>query len=200
MTTPSTAPSTEVKFLFFSELLKRPVCMGKITDRIGRLTDLVCRIAEPYPEAVGIYLEHGWGRPSEFIPMEKVIRIDPDAIFVAKPDSGDTFPPFVDQPGWILLNDHLMGRTVLDMDGRRVEVVNDVHLVEAHNRLVLVHVDISFNGFLRKWGLGRLMWSKDRLISWRYIQPLSLEDAGATDAVMPRSAHAVCEAVDSPAA
>jgi len=37
-------------------------------------------------------------------------------------------------------------------------------------------VDISFNGFLRKWGLERFATAKDQLISWRYVQPLSVED------------------------
>ena len=69
-----------------------------------------------------------------------------------------------------------MGQTILDIDGRRTEVVNDVHLLESKGRMVLVHVDISFNGFLRKWGLGRLTWIKDQFISWRYVQPLSVED------------------------
>ena len=31
----------------------------------------------------------------------------------------------------MLLNEHLMGKTILDMDGRRTEVVNDVHLLES---------------------------------------------------------------------
>ena len=44
-------------------------------------------------------------------------------------------------------------------------------------------VDLSFNGFLRRWGLGRLHWVKDHLISWKYVQPLSLEDAVPTDRV-----------------
>jgi magnesium transporter len=42
--------------------------------------------------------------------------------------------------------------------------------------MILVHVDISFNGFLRKWGLDRFATAKDQLISWRYVQPLSVED------------------------
>ena len=74
-----------------------------------------------------------------------------------------------------------MGKTILDMDGRRTEVVNDVHLLESKGRMVIVHVDISFNGFLRKWGLGGLHVLKDRFISWKYVQPLSLEDAVASD-------------------
>ncbi|MFB3886080.1 MAG: magnesium transporter MgtE N-terminal domain-containing protein [Thermodesulfobacteriota bacterium] len=171
------------RFLYFSELVKLPICAGKITDRIGKLTDLVFSLTEPYPQAVGIYIEHGWNKPTEFIPWRKVLRIEDDAIFVQPPGNGDTYPPFVDQPDWILVDKHLMGRTVLDMDGRRVEVVNDVHLLESKAQLLIVHVDISFNGFLRRWGLGRIHWIKDQLISWKYVQPLSVEEAVATDKV-----------------
>ena len=171
------------RFIYFSELLKQPICIGKIGNRIGRLTDLAFAVAEPYPEAVGIYIEHGWGKPTTFIPWNRVLRIEDDAIFVQPPDEGNEYPPFVDQPGWILMDQHLMGRTVVDMDDRRVEVVNDVHLLEAKGRFLLVHVDISFNGFLRRWGLGKLNWMKDDLISWKYVQPLSVEDAVSTDKV-----------------
>ena len=171
------------RFIYFSELLKKPVCIGKIGNRIGRLTDIVFAGAEPYPEAVGIYIEHGWGKPTTFIPWNRVLRIEDDAIFVQPPDEGNEYPPFVDQPGWILMDKHLMGRTIVDMDDRRVEVVNDVHLLEAKGRFLLVHVDISFNGFLRRWGLGKLHWMKDDLISWKYVQPLSVEDAVSTDKV-----------------
>ena len=49
--------------------------------------------------------------------------------------------------------------------------------------MLLVHVDTSFNGFLRRWGLSRLRWLKDDFISWKFVQPLSVEDAMATDKV-----------------
>jgi len=179
-----TSPAVErFQFLYFSELVKRPVCAGRIRDRIGKLTDIVFRLAEPYPEAVGLYLEHGWGKPTEFISWDNLLKIEDDAIFVKPPEDGSPYPPFVDQSGWILVGEHLMGRTILDIDGRRIEVVNDVHLLESAGRMLIVHVDISFNGFLRRWRLGRLHWLNDRLISWKYVQPLSVEDAGTTDAV-----------------
>jgi len=171
------------RFLYFSELLKRPVCAGKIKDRIGKLSDLVFALREPYPEAVGLYMEFGWGKPTQFIPWDRVIKIEDDAIFVKPAEGGAGYPPFVDQPGWMLVDAHLMGRTILDTDGRRTEVVNDVHLLDAKGRLLLVHVDTSFNGILRRWGLGGLRWIKDDLISWKYVQPLSVEDAVATDKV-----------------
>jgi magnesium transporter len=189
--TPNTAPPargpepqgpTPFQFLYFSELVGRRVCAGKIRDRIGRLDDLVVSLSEQYPEAVGLYLEHGWGKPTEFVPWSRVRRIEDDAIFVEPAEGGGPYPPFVDQPGWMMLQRHLVGRTVLDTDGRRVEAVNDVHLLYSNRRLAVVHVDTSFNGFLRRWGLARFHLLKDD-ISWRYVQPLSVEDAAATDKV-----------------
>ncbi|MDR3567361.1 MAG: CBS domain-containing protein [Syntrophobacteraceae bacterium] len=172
----------DYRVLHISELLNRRICAGKIKDRIGKLSDLVFHLVEPFPQVVGIYIEHGWGKPTEFVPWEKVVRLEDDAIFV-QPAEGGAYPPFVDQPGWILADQHLMGRTILDLDGRRCEVVNDVLLIETKGRLLIADVDISFNGFLRRVGLGRFSWIRDRLISWKYVQPLSVEDVVATDKV-----------------
>ena len=177
------SPFEPYQLLFFSELIGRRICAGKFDRKVGRLTDLVFRLAEPYPDAVGFYVEHSGGHPNEFIPWEKVIKIEDDAIFITPTEDGAPYPPFVDQKGWLLLNDHLMGRTILDMDGRRTEVVNDIQLLFSKGRMVIIHVDTSFNGFLRKWGFGRLKWNKDQLISWRYVQPLSIEDAAGSDVV-----------------
>ena len=83
-------------FLWFSELLNRPVCAGTKGNRLGKLSDLVFQLTDPHPPAVGVYLDHGWGKPTEFIPWERVLAIKPDAILVQEPE-GDHYPPFVDQ-------------------------------------------------------------------------------------------------------
>ena len=44
-------------------------------------------------------------------------------------------------------------------------------------------MDVSFNGFLRKWGLGFVRFGADRLISWKYVQPLSIEDVTSSNKV-----------------
>jgi magnesium transporter len=179
-TAPGHPGGAAMHFLHFSQLLKRSVVAGSIRDRIGKVTDLVFTHMEPFPEALGIFIDHGWNKPTEFVPWDKVVKIEDDAVFV-QPAPGGLYPPFVDQPGWIMVDKHLMGRTILDIDGRRIEVVNDVRFLESHGRLLLVDVDLSFNGFLRRWGLGRVTKSSDRLVSWKYVQPLSLEDAIPTD-------------------
>src|SRR5579872_3114848 len=141
MTTVNVAPERPPVFHFFSELLKRPVRTESTGKTIGRVSDLVFRLAEPFPEAVGIYVRFAWGRkPPQFVPWDMVVRIDPDAVIVRAPANGTDFPPFVDQLGWIMLEQHLMGRTILDIDGRETEVVNDVHLLEAEGKVLLMHV------------------------------------------------------------
>src|SRR6202049_4618931 len=122
--TDSSAPGNEdYKLFYFTQLIKRRICGEKFSQKIGKVTDLVFRLVEPYPEAVGIYVEHSMGRPNEFIPWEKVVKIDDDAIFIAPAENGQPYPSFVDQKGWILLGEHFVGRTILDMDGRKTEVV-----------------------------------------------------------------------------
>jgi magnesium transporter len=167
--------------LFFSELLGNRVCETRKSFQLGKLSDLVFQLVEPYPTIVGIFIDHGWGNPTELIPWDRVVRMESGTIFVQPPQNGEQYPPFVDQPKWILLSQHLMGKDILDMDGRRVETVNDVHLLESKGHMILVHVDISFNGFLRKWGLGWLPHKADQLISWKYVQPLSIEDVAVKD-------------------
>jgi CBS domain-containing protein len=181
----------DYRTFYYNELRGRKICLGKISDRVGKVSDIAFKMTEAYPDAVGILVEHGWGKPAEMIPWAKVTRIDDDYVFVSAPEPpdpatikhGSGFPCFIDQPGWILLESHLLGKTIFDMDGRRTEVVNDVHLLASQDRMILVHVDISFNGFLRRWGLSRFFRAKENLINWKYVQPLSLEDAITRDAV-----------------
>src|SRR5258708_12420380 len=87
----------DYKLFFFSQLLKRRICAGKFNQKIGRVTDLIFRLAEPFPEAVGIYVEHSMGRPKAFISWEKEFKIYDYAIFLKPPEAGKPYPSFVDQ-------------------------------------------------------------------------------------------------------
>lgn len=181
-TAQSNMETGEFRFLWLTELLNKPVRALGSSRRLGRLTDVVFSVRGMYPEAVGLYLEHGWGKPTTFIPWDRVQALEGPEIDVRPSESLTDFGPFIDQSGWILGEKHLIGQTILDIDGRRVEAVNDVHLVTSHGRLAIVHVDASLNGFFRRWRLGRIRLGEERLISWRYVQPLSVEDA-TTDRV-----------------
>lgn len=168
--------------LYFSRLLRKPVRVAGEGRRLGPASDIVFALEEPFPRAVGIFIDHGWGVPTEFVPWDRVVDLSYQGVIVKGPDSGSAYPPFHDQPGWILADKHLMGRTILDIDDRKVEVVNDVLLHATDAGMFLSTVDASFNGFLRKWGLaGLTSLMRDDLIPWKWVQPLSVEDAVASD-------------------
>lgn len=170
----------DYQFFYLSDLLGRPVDAGPGVTGHGRIKDVVVKLASPYPQAVGLLLEHGWGKPNAFVPWARVETISPARIAL-KMEEGDTpYQPYVEQPGWILLKEHLMGQTILDIDGRQTKVVNDVHLLESKRRMLLVHIDVAEKGLLQRVGVGS---RKRELISWRVFRPLTVEDT-KTDTVM----------------
>lgn len=177
--------------LYFSKLFKKPIHVSGGGNRLGKVSDIVFALEEPAPRAVGVYLNHGWGVPDEFIPWDRVVDLFLAGMVVKAPEQGDHYPPFQDQPGWILADKHLMGRTVLDIDDRKIEAVNDVVMQFVHGHWRLVAVDTSFNGFLRKW---RLPWLDtlihDDLIPWKFVQPLSIEDVTTSETLQLSVARA----------
>lgn len=175
------APHAEGSVLYFSRIVKKPVHVSGGRKALGRVADLVFDLKDPLPRAVGIHIDHGWNVPDEFVPWDRVVDMFEAGIVVKAPEGGDQYPPFEDQPGWILAGRHLMGRTILDIDDRKIEVVNDVVLQEAAGWR-LAAVDTSFNGWFRKWKLGFMEGLvKEDLIPWKFVQPLSLEDAVSSD-------------------
>jgi len=183
------APDAQV--LYFSRLFKKPVHVSGGGKRLGRVDDIVFALEEPTPRAVGVYLNHGWGNPDEFIPWERVVDLFRAGMVVKPPEQGAQYPPFQDQAGWILADKHLMGRTVLDIDDRKIEAVNDVVLQLIDGQWRLAAVDTSFNGFLRKWGVPWLdSLIQDDLIPWKFVQPLSIEDATTSETLQLSVARA----------
>lgn len=175
---------------YFSIIAKKPVHVSSGGPRLGQVDDLVFALGGEHPRAVGVHIDHGWGNPDEFVPWDRVVDLFEAGIVVKAPDQGGHYPPFQDQPGWILAGRHLMGRTILDIDDRKIEVVNDVILQQQDGVWGLAAVDTSFNGWLRKWGLRFLtgLVSED-LIPWKFVQPLSIEDAASTDTIKLSVAH-----------
>jgi CBS domain-containing protein len=177
--------------MYFSRLFRKPVHVSGEGKRLGKVADIVFALEEPAPRAVGVYLNHGWGEPDEFVPWERVVDLFRAGILVKAPEAGEHYPPFVDQPGWILADKHLMGRTVLDIDDRKIEVVNDVVLQQKDRHWRLVAVDTSLNGFLRKWRVPFLeTLVQDDLIPWKFVQPLSIEDANRSETLQLSVARA----------
>lgn len=84
-----TAPRT----LYFSRVYKKPVRVQGQKRKLGRASDLVFALQEPLPSAVGVFIDHGWGVPSEFIPWGCVRSMDETGLEVLPLRTANATPP-----------------------------------------------------------------------------------------------------------
>ena len=87
----------------------------------------------------------------------------------------------------ILLKEIFWDKQIVDIQGSKVVRVNDLHLLKEDLNLWVVHMDIGITGLIRRLGwtrffdfFVRLVSScelKDRLISWKFVQPITPSSA-----------------------
>ena len=82
----------------------------------------------------------------------------------------------------------ILDQQVVDTYNRKLVRVNDLHLLKVDDDLRLAHVDIGFRGLVRRLGWERFVdrvvrmvnrhahyLNEEGLISWKYVQPLSIQ-------------------------
>jgi magnesium transporter len=164
------------EFFFISELVGDKV-IQQPKAVIGRLKDLELKLGGPYPEVKNVIVSRTFGRPPLAIPFSCVVAIDRRKTLVDVPE-GVTLKEFKEGPETILIKDMILDKRIIDTDEYEVEVVYDIHLLHAEGRMLVVHVDVSKAGMLRRLRLGwlaRLLYSsvrEQRLLPWRYVQAL----------------------------
>jgi magnesium transporter len=175
---------TAISFLFVSEILGRKVA-GADGRAIGKAVDLVASTGEMYPLVWGLVVDmQSGGRKVVSMPTAELhelprrgpLRIEAAALHDLKLGTQD-----------FLIRDLLLDKQIVDVQGAKVERVNDVHLLVT-DRARIVHVDVGFTGLLRRLGVekaARALWGvtrrplPDELISWKFVQPLGeSEDPG----------------------
>ncbi|MDP2638223.1 MAG: CBS domain-containing protein [Candidatus Levybacteria bacterium] len=67
------------------------------------------------------------------------------------------------------LNEDLLDKQVIDVDGRRVVRVNDI-LLENNGKLKVIGIDVGIAGILRRLGLGKLISKKTKTLPWSLIE------------------------------
>ncbi len=170
-----TSPAKSETTYFLSEIIGRKVFFkGK---KIGRLADIVIVDAEKLAEVTHIIVERSFGYPSLLIPWAKVSSIN-DTITI----DIESIEAYEGKPAesMVLLQDHILDKKVLDLEGSEVEVVYDIKLVLRNNKLYVTDVDSSKYGLLRRIGLKGLanfIYSlakkiRNDTIPWMYIEQL----------------------------
>ncbi|OGG11558.1 hypothetical protein A2Z00_04970 [Candidatus Gottesmanbacteria bacterium RBG_13_45_10] len=145
--------------------------------KIGVLNDILVRENGSLPVVTHFLVSRPFGNPSLLIPWDNIRVLTVDEIVVNILDIKE----YEREPdiSLIKLKDHILDKKVLDIEDRDIDVVYDIRLVSLNNQLLISDVDTSKTGLLRRVGLGWLAnklsnsTDKNKIISWKYIQPLS---------------------------
>ena len=167
------------RFFFITELIKDKVIQVKADRRIelGRLLDLEIRLGRLYPEVVNLIVGRSFGRPPLEVPFSWVTEIDAHRSIVVVPP-GEKLQEFDQESSRILVKDMILDKKIIDTDEYEVELVYDIHLLHAEGRMLVVHVDVTKAGMLRRLHFGwlaRLIWGEvkeTQLLPWKYVQSL----------------------------
>lgn len=178
-------------FINFSALLKKDILdsEGKF---LGRIADISAKFGEIYPKLDEIIIKDGFIKKSyACVQMSRVIDID-DAVRVNIKSSDVKFSPAPNEYEFLLKRD-VLDQQVVDTYNHKVRRVNDIHLLRVDHELMIAHVDIGLRGLIRRLELERAAdlivrlvnknskyLQKDDLVSWKYVQPVSVNPASMT--------------------
>lgn len=170
------------EFVYLSSIIGRRAQSRGLKTAMGSVYDVVATLGEVYPRLRGIVLRHRKifafypaGR-EDYLEMVSHRRLTVDERRIE---------PLELAPQDISLRDLIWDKQIVDVEGAKVERVNDVHLLIGERQWV-IHVDVGFRGLLRRLGwlapLERLcallhVPLRDELIAWKFVQPVSSEGA-----------------------
>lgn len=172
-------------FIFLSELLDRPV-LSHDGLQLGRLTDLKIRLGDMFPRVTAILLR----TQTRTHKRNGVRSLDWDAVesingqvLHLHPGAEARLMPPQTQNEELLLREDILDKQVVDTQGAKIERVNDIHLLIAHENLHVIHAEIGIRGILRRLGWLRVVdglsnWLfayhiTEKLVSWKFVQHLA---------------------------
>lgn len=152
--------------IFLSDFLRAEIVDNQ-QRHVGRVGDLVVRMADPFPVVEGVVLR---GHEKRLIPWGKVRSFEAKEISltVSRDDMG--IEEATDDRVW--LGRDVLDKQIVDTDGRRVVRVNDLQLSPVRGRLLVVGVDIGGRGLLRRLGLENMGKSLARVARRDWAQKL----------------------------
>lgn len=168
-----------MSFFFLSDVLGKRL-YRKDGRFLGKLSDMVVSADYRYPEIEALVVSRA-GRKT-FLP---VACADMTALAKRRKRMSlehDTYQEFILQDRHFLVRDLLYDRQIVDVNGAKVERVNDIRIVSRGGRTYIAQVDVGFTGLTRRLGfesgvrrLARTVGRQlhDELIDWKFVQPLS---------------------------
>jgi magnesium transporter len=145
--------------IYFSRILGRKV-HEEGAAAVGRLVDLVVDVAGQRPKVVAALVRSGgFERLIDFGPC-RARREGKGYALVARAVRDAVLPA----ENLLYMRQHLLGKQIVDVDGRKLVRVNDLVIDSSSQASYLVAVDVGTEGLLRRLGLGALAAAVSRIL------------------------------------
>ncbi|MFA5276381.1 MAG: hypothetical protein WC417_05770, partial [Candidatus Omnitrophota bacterium] len=133
-------------FVYFSQLMDKKVTDSR-NEVIGELYDIVVRPSEVYPQSSTLIIRKGlWRKQYAPVSWTEIVTISEEGIFLKIDKSKVIFKQKSNNKEELTLRRDILDQQVVDTSNHKVIRVNDIHLLEVDNALMIAHVDISLRG------------------------------------------------------
>jgi CBS domain-containing protein/sporulation protein YlmC with PRC-barrel domain len=147
--------------VYLSQLLNRKVYYGKET--YGKITDLAVFENYQNPSISKIVIKKD-GKKITVSPS--VIDLNRNRIILKSEKT--PFLPYDEKDFY--LNEDLLDKQVIDIDGKRLVRVNDVLMENNNGETKVVGIDIGFAGLFRRLGISFIIRKKTKILPWQMIE------------------------------
>ena len=176
-------------FTFYTEVIKKDV-VDRHGRWVGRPYDFTAHLEEAYPRINTLIVARGVFRKVYYIIPWKDVHHTAETFQLKVPLESLTPLKSYRTPDRITLRSDILDQQVVDTFNRKVVRVNDLHLLRVDDDLRIAHVDVGIRGLVRRFGWERRIdglvrffhrhadyLTRERFISWKYVQPLSIQTA-----------------------
>lgn len=174
-------------FIYLSQLIERPV-VDKEGSFTGKIYDIVVKPSEVYPLSQALIIRKDFPNYKyALVPWQDILEISEKETRLKISSSQIVFTQKHNNKEELTLRRDILDQQVVDIYNHKVIRVNDIHLLAVDHALMVAHVDISARGLFRRLGFEKLTdflarifnpnsdyLKAEHLISWKYIQPLSI--------------------------
>jgi len=183
----------EKMFIYFSEIIDNPV-LDMEGKHVGEIYDIVVKSTQVYPQSVALIVRKGlFNRKYVVIPWADIGSLGLKEAHLKVMRKKLDFKEKHDNPQEFTLRRDILDQQVVDTHNHKVIRINDIHLLSVDQALMAAHVDISTRGLIRRMGFEDFVdfilklvnkdsdyLKKEQLITWKYIQPLSVNPVSKT--------------------
>ena len=180
-------------FIYFSDLMEKPV-YDKLGVVAGNIYDIIVKPTEIYPQSIALIIRKGFINKSyAVIPWDQFEELDEKETTLNIKHSLLNFESRHDSKEEFSLRRDILDQQVVDTYNHKVIRINDIHLLFVERAVMAAHVDISMRGLVRRLGIEKVVDAlfhifspnseyikTEHLISWKYIQPLTINPASMT--------------------